>query len=147
MIGVVIAATPPPPWIQRAPIPAPIVAWRLADVLGTPAAEGIAVDRDVAAGTLTVNVVDSRYNPPKVVKIRDVKGSRMRWLRTGTRDGLARGEIAVDVAGPAGETAYLLRVGRGLRLELERKVHGHELGPRTFSRYQVRGCRGRGTPR
>jgi len=132
MIGAVLVAAPPPAWIQRAPIPPPIIAWRVADVLGTPAAEGIAVDRDVVAGMVTVNVVDSRFNPPKVVKIRDVKGTAVRWLRAGRRDGLARNQIAVDVVGPGGETAYLLRIGSGLALPLVRTVHGRRLGPATF---------------
>src|SRR6185436_20512530 len=68
----VLVAAPPPAWIQRAPIPPPIVAWRLADVLGTPEVEGIAVDLDRTAGTLTVNVVDSRPNPPHIAKLREV---------------------------------------------------------------------------
>ena len=38
-----LAATQPPAWIQRV-VPPPIVAWREADVLGTPIVEGIAVD-------------------------------------------------------------------------------------------------------
>ena len=135
MIAAVIAAAPPPPWIQRAAIPPPIIAWRLADVLGTPAAEGIAVDRDATAGTLTVNVVDSRFNPPRVVKIRDVKGSKVRWLRAGTRDGLARTQIAIGVTGAGGkETAYLLQVGKPLELAIVRTVHGTTTRPTVFSR-------------
>jgi len=133
MIAAVIAATPPPPWIQRAPIPPPIVAWRLADVLGTPAAEGIVLNRDAILHSVTVNVVDSRFNPPRIVRIRELPGTQVRWLRAGTRDGLARSEIAVDVRSPLSETAYLLRVGRRLQLELVRKLRGHQLGPRTFS--------------
>jgi len=123
----------PPVWIQRAGVPPPIVTWRLADVLGTPVVEGIAVDRDATSRTLTVSVVDSRFDPPQIVRQRDLKGTRVRWLRAGTRDGLARNEIAVDVAGGAAETAYLLRVDRGFTLRLVRSARGHDLGPRTFS--------------
>ena len=81
-----------------------------------------------------MNVVDSRFDPPRIVKLRELSGSRVRWLRAGARDGLSRPEIAVDVDRPEGETAYLLRVGRGLRLEVVRKVRGRDLRPRTFSR-------------
>ena len=102
----VLVAAPPPAWIQRAPIPPPIVAWRLADVLGTPVVEGIAVDLDRTAGTLTVNVVDSRTNPPHIAKLREVTGTKVRWLRAGTRDGLRRSEIAIDVVDRGKETAY-----------------------------------------
>jgi hypothetical protein len=102
-------------------------------VLGTPVVEGIAVDRDATAGTLTVNVVDSRYNPPKVVKIRDVKGTKVRWLRAGTHDGLARAQIAIGVIGRDGtQTAYLLQVRKPLELALVRTVHGKRLGPATL---------------
>ena len=38
-----LAMAQPPAWIQRV-VPPPIVAWRTADVLGTPIVEGIAVD-------------------------------------------------------------------------------------------------------
>jgi hypothetical protein len=124
----------PPAWIQRAGVPGPIVTWRAADVLRTPVVEGIVVDRDTTSHTVTVNVVDSRFDPPRIVKLRELPGSRVRWLRAGARDGLAGPEIAVDVAGPEAETAYLLRVGRGLRLEVVRKVRGRDLRPRTFSR-------------
>ena len=64
-------------------------------------------------GTLNVSVVDSRFDPPQVVNQRSVKGNRLRWLRAGTRDGLFRYEIAVDVVDRGKETAYLLRVRRG----------------------------------
>jgi hypothetical protein len=124
----------PPAWIQRAGVPGPIVTWRAADVLGTPVVEGIVVNRDTTSHTVTVNVVDSRFDPPRIVKLRELAGSRVRWLRAGVRDGLSRSEIAVDVTGPEGESAYLLRVGRGLRLDVVRKVRGRELRPRTFSR-------------
>jgi hypothetical protein len=123
----------PPAWIQRA-LPGPYVTWRAADVLGTPVVEGIVVTRDRISHTVTVNVVDSRFNPPRIVKLRELPGTGTRWLRAARRDGLRRNEIAVDVLGGAIETAYLLRVGRGLRLELARKVRGQDLGPRTFSR-------------
>jgi hypothetical protein len=109
------------------------VTWRAADVLGTPVVEGIVVNRDPISHTISVNVVDSRFNPPRIVKIRELPGTRVSWLRAGTRDRLRRREIAVDVVDHGGETAYLLRVGRGLLLELARKVRGPGLGPRTFS--------------
>ena len=128
-----LALAPPPAWIQRV-VPPPIVAWREADVLGTPIVEGIAVDRDAAFGVLTVNVVDSRFDPPEIVRQRDLRGTKVRWLRAGTRDGLFRIEIAVDVTGPRGETAFLLRVRRGFTLELVRSVHGTGLSPSIFTR-------------
>jgi hypothetical protein len=135
LLAVAFAATPVPPWIERSHV-APtssIVTWRLADVLGSPAVEGITVDRDTN-GTLNVSVIDSRFDPPRVVDQRNVKGSGVRWLRAGRRDGLPRSEIAVDVVGQGKETAYLLRVGRGFRLELVRTRTGHGLSPRVFSR-------------
>ena len=128
----VAAAAQPPAWIQRA-VPTPILAWREADVLGTPIVEGIAIDRDTVSHTVTVNVVDSRFDPPRIVKQRELPGSRVRWLRAGTKDGLYRSQIAVDVADKGKEAAYLLRVRRGFQLELARKVRGTNLGPRTFS--------------
>ena len=133
-LGIMLAAlalTPPPAWIQRV-VPPPIVTWREADVLGTPIVEGIAVDRDL--GLLTVNVVDSRFDPPEIVKQRDLPGTRVRWLRAGTRDGLFRFEIAVDVVQIGRETAYLLRVRRGFTLEIARTVHGTGLSPSIFAR-------------
>jgi hypothetical protein len=134
MTLVALALAPPPAWIQRAAVPPPIVAWREADVLGTPIVEGIAVDRDATFGVLTVNVVDSRFDPPQIVRQRDLRGTKVRWLRAGTRDGLFRIEIAVDVTGPGGETAYLLRVRRGFNLELVRSVHGTGISPTVFSK-------------
>jgi hypothetical protein len=129
-----LAIGQPPAWIQRV-VPPPIVAWREADVLGTPIVEGIAVDRDATFNTLTVNVVDSRYDPPEIVNQRDLQGSKLKWLRAGTRDGLYRIEIAVDVVNKGRETAYLLRVPRrGFTLELVRTVHGAGLSPNVFSR-------------
>jgi len=120
-----------PAWIQRA-VPPPIVTWRAADVLGTPVVEGIVVDRDLDA--LTVNVVDSRFDPPRIVRQRDLAGGRVRWLRAGRRDRLARNEIAVDVVGRGGERAYLLRVlARRFTLALVRSVHGAALRPSVFS--------------
>jgi hypothetical protein len=130
---VTLALAPPPAWIQRVVSP-PIVTWREADVLGTPIVEGIAVDRDATFGTLTVNVVDSRFDPPEIVRQRDLQGTKVRWLRAGTHDGLFRIEIAVDVTGPGGETAYLLRVRRGFTLELVRSVHGTRISPTVFSK-------------
>jgi hypothetical protein len=129
----VSAAASPPAWIQRA-VPGPYVTWRAADVLGTPVVEGIVVGRDTTARSVTVNVVDSRFDPPRIVRLRELPGTQVRWLRAGARDGLRRPEIALDVVGGRTETAYLLRVGAGLRLVVERKVRGHGLGPRTFSR-------------
>jgi hypothetical protein len=120
----------PPAWIQRAGVPGPIVTWRAADVLGTPVVEGIVVNRDTTSHTVTVNVVDSRFDPPRIVKLRELAGSRVRWLRAGVRDGLARDRIAVDVIGARGETAYVLRVGRNLSLPIVRTVHGSRLEPR-----------------
>jgi hypothetical protein len=130
---VALALAPPPAWIQRV-VPPPIVAWREADVLGSPIVEGIAVDRDATFGVLTVNVVDSRFDPPEIVRQRDLRGTKVRWLRAGTRDGLFRIEIAVDVTGPGGETAYLLRVRRGFTLELVRSVHRTGISPTVFSK-------------
>jgi hypothetical protein len=130
---VTLALAPPPAWIQRVVSP-PIVTWREADVLGTPIVEGIAVDRDATFGTLTVNVVDSRFDPPEIVRQRDLQGTKVRWLRAGTHDGLFRIEIGVDVTGPGGETAYLLRVRRGFTLELVRSLHGTRISPTVFSK-------------
>jgi hypothetical protein len=110
------------------------VTWRAADVLGTPVVEGIVVNRDPISHTISVNVVDSRFNPPRIVKIREIPGSRVRWLRAGTTDGLRRAEIAVDVVDHGKETAFLLRVGRGLLLELVKKVRRPGISPRTFVR-------------
>jgi hypothetical protein len=128
-----LALAPPPAWIQRI-VPPPIVAWREADVLGTPIVEGIAVDRDAAFGVMTVNVVDSRFDPPEIVRQRELRGTKVRWLRAGTRDGLFRIQIAIDVTGPDGETAYLLRVRRGFILELVRSLHGTRISPTVFSK-------------
>jgi hypothetical protein len=99
-------------------------------VLGTPIVEGIAVDRNL--GMLTVNVVDSRFDPPRIVRQRDVRGTRVRWLRAGRQDALARNEIALDAIGPTGETAYLLRVGRGFTLALVQTRDGTNIGPRAL---------------
>jgi hypothetical protein len=108
--------------------------WRLADVLGTPVVEGIAVDLDRTAGTLTVNVVDSRTNPPHIAKLRAVKGTNVRWLRAGAHDGLQRAQIAIDVLDRGEESAYLLRVGKQLQLQLVRAVHGAAISPTVFNR-------------
>jgi hypothetical protein len=132
LLALSLAAPQPPVWIQRAKVPQPIVAWRLADVLGTPVVEGIAVDRDAAVDTLTVSVVDSRYDPPRMVHQRDLKGSRVRWLRAGKRDGLHRSEIAVDVVDHGKEKAYLLLARRGFRLELARSIRGNGISPAVF---------------
>ena len=124
--------TPPPAWIQRA-VQGPYVTWRASDVIGTPVVEGIVVNRDTNSHTLTVNVVDSRFNPPRIVKLRELNGSSVRWLRAGRRDGLLRSQIAVDVVAHGKETAYLLDVRRGLTLGIVRSARGPKLGPRTFA--------------
>jgi hypothetical protein len=134
LLALSLAAPQPPVWIQRAKVPQPIVAWRLADVLGTPVVEGIAVDRDAAADALTVSVVDSRFDPPRIVHQRDLKGSRVRWLRAGKRDGLHRRDIAVDVVDHGEERAYLLLARRGFRLELVRTVRGQNISRGVFAR-------------
>lgn len=126
-----LALAPPPAWIQRV-VPPPIVAWREADVLGTPIVEGIAIDRDLKQ--LTVNVVDSRYDPPQIVRQRDLPGTRVRWLRAGRRDGLARAEIAVDVIRAGGDTAYLLLVHGGSTLQLVKVTRGAKLSPAVFAK-------------
>jgi hypothetical protein len=117
----------PPVWIQRANVPPPIVAWRIADVLGTSIPEGIAVDKDVSA--LEVSVVDSRFDPPRIVRQRSVPGKHVRWLRAGRKDGLARNEIALGTD----SAAYLLRVGPKFTLRLAATKHGAGLGPAVFS--------------
>jgi hypothetical protein len=128
----VAAAAQPPAWIQRA-VPPPILTWREADVLGTPIVEGIAIDRDDVSHIVTVNVVDSRFDPPRIVRQKDLPGSKVRWLRAGTRDGLYRYEIAVDVVDHGKETAYLVRVRPAFQLELVRKMRATNVRPRTFS--------------
>ena len=132
LLLVSLAVAPAPPWIQRAVLP-PIVAWRQADVLGTPIVEGIAVNKDATFGTLTVSVVDSRFQPPQMVRQRDLIGSKVRWLRAGKGDGLARNQIAVDIVGPKGETAYLLLVRPAFQLAIGRTVHRSNIGPTVFS--------------
>jgi len=107
--------------------------WRAADVLGTPVVEGIVVNRDSNSHTVTVNVVDSRFNPPRIAKLRELRGSGVGWLRAGRRDGLLRSQVAVDVVAGRKETAYLLEVRRGPTLGVVRAVRGPNLGPRTFS--------------
>src|SRR5207247_8225438 len=96
LAAVTVGLAQPPAWIQRV-VQGPYVTWRAADVLGTPVVEGIVVNRDAVSHSLVVNVVDSRFNPPRIVKLRELRGSGARWLRAGRRDGLARNEIAVDV--------------------------------------------------
>ncbi len=128
VLAVALALAQPPAWIQRAE-PGPYVTWRGADVLGTPVVEGIVVTRDRVARTVTVDVVDSRFDPPRIVRLRELQGSGVRWLRAGRRDRFARNEIAIDVVWPKGEQAYLLRVGRGLALDVVRSVHGERLEP------------------
>jgi hypothetical protein len=110
------------------------VTWRAADVLGTPVVEGIVVNRDPISHTISVNVVDSRFNPPRIVKIRELPGTGVSWLRAGTRDRLRRREIAVDVLDHGKETAFLLRVGRGLFLNRERRWRAPTPPPPTFAR-------------
>ena len=79
-------------------------AHSIGDVLGTSIPEGIAVDRDV--NQLEVSVVDSRFDPPRIVKQRSVAGKHVRWLRAGVKDGLARKEIGLGTD----NAADLLRV-------------------------------------
>jgi hypothetical protein len=114
-------------------------------VLGTPVVEGIVVNRDSTPHTVTVNVVDSRFNPPRIAKLRELHGSNVRWLRAGRRDGLLRAQIAVDVVSGGNETAYLLEVRRGPTLGVARTVRGPNLGPRTFCT-RTRESRGLRTP-
>lgn len=132
MLGLLSVATASPPaWIQRA-VQGPYVTWRAADVLGTSIVEGIVVNRDATSHTVTVDVVDSRFDPPRIVKLRELPGTQVRWLRAGRRDGLPRSEIAVDVVDHGRETAYLLRVGPRLSLAIVRTAHGHPK-PASFS--------------
>jgi hypothetical protein len=135
VVALALASPPPPAWIERAHVAPPsfIVTWRLADVLGSRVVEGITVDRDPVDGTLDVSVVDSRFDPPRVVHQGTVKGSRVRWLRAGTRDGLHRGEIAVDAVDHGKETAYMLRVGHGFKLPVVRAKAGTNISPRVFA--------------
>ena len=125
LLAALFAASPAPPWVLRV-VPAPVVAFREADVLGSPVVEGIAIDR--LGGTLGVYVVDSRTNPPKIAAQRDLPDGKVVWLRAGRRDGFARNEIAVDVSRPRGETAYLLRLERS-GLAVVKSVHGKGLTP------------------
>ena len=62
------------------------------------------------AGTMDVSVIDSKFDPPRIVHQGTVKGTVFRWLRAGTRDGLPH-QIAVDTVDKGKETAYLFRVG------------------------------------
>ena len=63
------------------------------------------------------------------------EGVEVSWLRAGTRDGLARTQIAIDVTSASGkETAYLLQVGKPLELAIVRTVHGTTTRPTVFSR-------------
>ena len=101
-------------------------------MLGTPVVEGIVVDRDPTDGTMNVSVVDSSFDPPRVVNQGTVKGNRVRWLHAGRRDGL-RHEIAIDAVDKGTETAYLFRVGPKSDLVLVRKTHGRNISPRVFS--------------
>jgi hypothetical protein len=118
--ALVLAAAPVPAWIQRA-VPAPIVAWREADVLGSRLPEGVAVSR--AGGTYFVGIVDSRLDPPEEVLEYDlapaVAGSRVRTLVAGRFLGGGKAAIAVAVSAAERERAWVLRVERG-RLRLVR---------------------------
>jgi hypothetical protein len=129
----VSAAASPPAWVQRA-VQGPYVTWRAADVLGTPVVEGIVVTRDPISHTVAVNVVDSRFDPPRIVRLRELRGSRVGWLRAGRRDGLARGQIAIDVGDRGRETAYLLRVDRRLELRVVATRRGNAIPRTVFSR-------------
>ena len=66
------------------------------------------------------------------MKQKDIPGSGVRWLCAGTRDGLYRYQVAVDVVDHGKKTAYLLRVRRGFQLELAKTVRGNA-SPRVFS--------------
>jgi hypothetical protein len=135
LLAIAFGPLPVPPWIDRAHVAASqyIVTYRLADVLGSPIVEGIVVDRDPTDGTMDVSVVDSRFDPPRVVRQGTVKGAKFRWLRAGARDGLPR-QIAVDTVDKGKETAYLFRVGPKYKLVLARTMRGQKLSPRIFSR-------------
>ena len=109
-----------PAWIGRA-VPPPIVAWKVTDVLGNDLPEGIAVSG--AASHYFVGVVDSRFNPPRMVLdydlVRRLRGSTVRTLRAGHLLGGRTSEIAVTVfvTPSIGEQAWILRVEpRRLRL-------------------------------
>ena len=91
------------------------------------------VDRDPTDGTMDVSVVDSRFDPPRVVRQGTVKGTKFRWLRAGARDGVPH-QIAVDTVDKGKETAYLFRVGPKFKLVLARTMRGQNLSPRIFSR-------------
>jgi hypothetical protein len=134
ILGFALAPPPVPAWIDRAHVaPASfIVTYRIANVLGSPVPEGITVDRDPTDGTLDVSVIDSKFDPPRIVNQGTVKGNTVRWLRAGTRDGLPH-EIAVDAVDKGTETAYLFRVGPKFNLVLVRKTHGQNISPRVFS--------------
>jgi hypothetical protein len=127
-------ALPVPAWIDRAHVAPPqyIVSYRLADVLGTPVVEGVVVDRDPTDGTMGISVVDSRFDPPKIVRQGTVTGTRFKWLRAGARDGLPK-QIAIDTIAKGKQTAYLFRVGPK-DLVLVRKTSGQNISPRVFSR-------------
>ena len=134
VLAFAFASPPVPAWIDRAHV-APeafIVTYRLADVLGSPIVEGITVDRDPTAGTMDVSVIDSKFDPPRIVHQGTVKGTVFRWLRGGTRDGLPH-QIAVDTVAKGRETAYLFRVGPEFKLVLVRTTHGQNISPRVFS--------------
>ena len=129
-----IAATPPPAWIQRA-VPPPIVAWRQADLLGTPIPEGVAVS--AAAGSYFVGVVDSRLDPPEMVLDFELaktgRGTGVKTLLAGRITGAARGEIAVVLRLPTAalprpmtEIAWILRVHGG-ELRLVRRFVADEI--------------------
>jgi len=134
LLALAVGPLPVPAWIDRAHVAPPqyIVTYRLANVLGSPIVEGIVVDRDPVDGTMDVSVVDSRFDPPRIVHQGTVKGTRFRWLRAGTRDGLPR-RIALDTVDKGKETAYLFRVRPGFKLELLKTTHGQNISPRVFS--------------
>ncbi len=107
--------SPPPAWIQRA-VPGPIVAWRTADVLGNKLVEGIAVS-DVG-GTLAVDVVDSRLDPPEDVESYDLPRGKFRALAVRRPAGRHYYDIVVTV----GERVLTLRNDHGrLKLVASRK--------------------------
>jgi hypothetical protein len=134
LLAFAITSPRPPAWIDRANVAPPsfIVTWRIADVLGSRIEEGITVDRDPVDHTLDVSVIDSKFNPPRVVRQGTVKGTGVRWLRAGARDGLPH-QIALDVVDKGKESAYLFRVGPRFKLALVRATHGRNISPRVFS--------------
>jgi hypothetical protein len=133
-------AAPAPPWVQRA-VPSPIVAWKVADVLGGDLPEGIAVS--AAGSRYFVGVVDSRPDRPQMVLdydlIRRLRGSKVRSLLAGRLLGEPSREIAVAVfvTPSIGELAWVLRV-EPQRLRLLRRFSADRIrisGPTVEQRW------------